>query len=283
MTAWRTDQWLQERLRSLWETYFADAERGYPMEARFGAPARYRFGSIVGRQGVCLIRVNGLFAHPDVPEYVVDATLAHELVHYVHGFGSGLRKRHAHPHRGGVIVEEMARRGCLFLEAQAESWRRQQWEAFYADHCRDRLSRSSARRQRAEEAWQAYLQTPGFRTEEWLNERLQTLSAAFGLTAPPFRVTWLCATLRQRGVSYYFPREKRASLHGLLADPRVPEAVPSYEIAYWLAYHQAGKKWDSILNAMRQAGLSHIVDPAISWRLRAWNRVLRSRHPLRTL
>jgi hypothetical protein len=281
MTSFRTDEWLQERLHSLWETFFRDAQKGYPMEARFGARARYRFGSIVGRHGVCLIRVNGLFAHPDVPEYVVDATLAHELAHYVHGYGSGLKKRHAHPHRGGVIEEEMAQRGCLFLEEKAERWRRQRWQAFYADHCQDRLARSQERRQKSQNTWQAYLETPGFRTEEWLNVRLQTLSAAFGLTEPPFRVTWHRATLRQNGVSYYYPREKVVRLHGLLADTRVPEAVLSYEIAYWIAYHQAGKEWERILTAMRQAGLSRTVERALSWRRRAWTRVLRSRHPLR--
>jgi hypothetical protein len=281
MTDFRTDAWLQARLRTLWETYFRDAEKGYPIEARFGARARYRFGSISARQGVCLIRVNGLFAHPDVPEYVVDATLAHELAHYVHGYGSGLKKQHAHPHRGGVIEEEMARRGCLFLEERAEQWRRQQWQAFYAEQCRDRLARSGERRRRAEERWQAYFATPGFRSEAWLQERLQPLSAAFGLTAPPFRVAWLRATLRQKGVSYYFPREKTVRLHGLLADPRVPEAVLCYEIAYWLAYHQAGKEWERILTAMRKAGLSDTAQRAISWRSRAWSRALRSRHPLR--
>src|SRR5918912_973139 len=135
MSAPRRDHaWLQARFRHLWDTYYSDARIGYPIEVKFGRSARYRYGSIYNTGRQCRITINGLFAHPEIPEYVVDATLAHELAHYVHGYGSGLPKLHSHPHRGGVIDKEMQRRGCFFLEEKAGAWRRENWQSFYERH-----------------------------------------------------------------------------------------------------------------------------------------------------
>src|SRR2546427_12688437 len=108
----RDNLWLASRYRHLWSTYFLGARTGYPIDVKFGRSARYRYGSIFNRGRKCHILINGLFAHPEVPEYVVDATLVHELAHYVHGYASGLPKLHACPHRGGVIDKELERRGC---------------------------------------------------------------------------------------------------------------------------------------------------------------------------
>src|SRR5438445_748122 len=108
----RDNRWLESRFAYLWTNYYSDVRKGYPIEVKFGRPARYRFGSICNHGRHCRILINPLFARPEVPEYVVDATIAHELAHYVHGYGSGLPKLHAHPPRGGVIDKEMAKRGC---------------------------------------------------------------------------------------------------------------------------------------------------------------------------
>ncbi len=266
----RDNGWLESRLRHLWDQYYFDAPIGYPIEAKFGRPARYRYGSIcnVGRK--CRILVNGLFAHPDVPEFVVDATLAHELAHYVHGYGSGLPKLHSHPHRGGVIDKEMAKRGCLFLEEQAGPWRRDNWQTFYESQAGELLARQTEAQRKRDGAWTAYLSQDGFRSEDSLRRRFRQLSALFGLETPPYDVSWLLASPRRTGLSYRFRGENSVKLHATLADKRVPDEVIDYELCYWLAAEKAGGSWPAIERAFKDAGLWARAEKAIRWRRRSW-------------
>ncbi|MCS6777552.1 MAG: hypothetical protein RMJ43_07680 [Chloroherpetonaceae bacterium] len=280
----RDDDWLARRLQELRATYFADVPPGYPIVAQFGIQARYRFGSIMAREGKSLIRVNTLFTDPFVPVFVIDATLAHELVHYAHGFGSGLPRRHANPHRGGVVDRELARRGLKELTEQADAWRREHWEAFYARRCARKLARQSALADAAGRLWEQWLCRPGYRTVDHLRARLVRLGACFGLPADrlPFDVAWLHASLRQKGLSYWFRREKTVRVHGLIADPRVPDAVLDFELAYWLACLTGGTSWPKWQRALQQAGLQNTAEVALRWRGRYWKRFCVQDHPLRS-
>src|SRR5579862_1320251 len=171
-SAVRDDAWLTERVRLLWENHFADAPRGYPIVTRFGIRARYRFGSIAARKGQTIILVNRLFAHEFVPAYVVDATLGHELAHYVHGFGSGLPKLYADAHRGGVVDQELERRGLGTVGLRADQWREQHWSAFYERQCADLVAQRAARGNDAQSLWRALLERGDVRTEGDLRARL---------------------------------------------------------------------------------------------------------------
>lgn len=277
----RDDRWLEARLRHLWDTYYRDVAPGYPIQVRFGRRARYRFGSIFSRHQTCFIRVNALFAHPDVPEHVVDATLAHELAHYVHGYDSGLRKLHMNPHRGGVVDAEMKKRGCFFLEEEASVWRKTVWPTFYREQSGESLLRRAAREARARDRWAVYLNTPGFRTETGLQARLAELAPRFGFAAPPFDVGWLRASLRHVGLSYLYSRETTVRLHGVLADPHVPDAVIDYELSYWLAACIVGNRWAGIERALQAANLWTPAQKAIRWRRKVWPRYRTAHHPLR--
>jgi hypothetical protein len=277
----RDNSWLEARVDQLWETYYADVTRVYPIKATFGPRARYRYGSIysVGRQ--CHILINRLFAHPDVPEYVTDATLVHELAHYVHGYGSGRPKLYAHPHRGGVVEKELAKRGCLWLEETASVWRRENWQAFYVSQTPELTARRVEREKREETAWQMYLSSPGFRNEEVLCRRLEVLAPRFGHATLPFEVGWLLASPRRNGLSYYFDRESRVRLHGTLADSAVPSEVIDYELGYWLAVFATGNKWRDIENAMRAADTWPRAEKAIQWRRKVWPNYHVHNHPLK--
>jgi len=279
--ALRDNRWLESRLRHLWDTYYHDVPPGYPIRVRFGRRARYRYGSIFSLDRTCWIQVNGLFAHPDVPEYVVDATIAHELAHYVHGYGSGLRKLHSHPHRGGVVDAEMRRRGCFFLEEKASVWREEQWPLFYTTQSAGAASRLAAREERTQNRWEAYLSTPGFRTEADVGARLAELAPRFGFCRPPFVVGWLRASLRHRGLSYFYRREAAVRLHGILADFRVPDVVIDYELSYWLALHAGGKRWADVERVLQETGLWAAAQQAIQWRRKVWTRYRKAHHPLR--
>jgi len=66
--------------------------------------------------------VTRMFQNPAFPEEVVDHTLAHELVHYIHGFSSPYPRLHKFPHRGGIIDKEMKDRGMGNLVSYYRKW-----------------------------------------------------------------------------------------------------------------------------------------------------------------
>jgi hypothetical protein len=280
----RDDAWLRERLRLLWEMHFADVPIGYPITVRFGTRARYRFGSISARDGKTLILINQLFADPYVPTFVVDETLAHELVHYAHGFNSGLPRRHTHAHRGGVVDKELQQRGLGTLSARAEQWRDTHWDAYYAACCDDLLVRHTARTDHASAAWDRFLTQPGQRTEEELRGRLHLLTPRLGFASdqPPYTVEWLRATRRQNGTSYWFARSQVVRLHGLLADRRVPGVLVDFELAYWLAQRAVGARWQAIHAALCRADMEGVAEEALRWRRHAWTSFCNRHHPLKT-
>ena len=90
----------------------------------FGRKSKYRFGSI----RLCLtdnsthIKISGTFKDPDIPLEIVDHTIAHELVHYSHGFSSLLPRMHEHPHRGGIINKELKARRLGHLISFYDRW-----------------------------------------------------------------------------------------------------------------------------------------------------------------
>jgi putative component of toxin-antitoxin plasmid stabilization module len=278
----RDEAWLAERLRLLMENHFADVPQGHPIVTRYGYRARYRFGSIVARRGTTHILVNQLYADPFVPTYVVDATLAHELAHYAHGYGSGLPKLHAHPHRGGVVDEELEQRGLGELTRKADAWRKAHWAAFYASRCEDIEARKAFRTDYTKDLWETFLQQANRRTEAELQAHLRRLAQTlFGSEdKTPFGVVWLRATLRQKGLSYFFPKENQVQLHGLCADKRIPMAVVEFELAYWLAQHAVGNNGARIESALRKAKLNTIAEEALRWRKSAWTSFRKRNHPL---
>ncbi len=113
----RDDNWLLSRLDSIWSKYFFDISQKNKVYISFGRGAKYRFGSIRlnPRDKSSRILINGMFRDPKFPEEIVDHTIAHELVHYAHGFSSPNPKMHSYPHRGGVVDKELNARGLKHL------------------------------------------------------------------------------------------------------------------------------------------------------------------------
>lgn len=278
----RDAAWLENRLESLWRAYYSDVPSGYPIAIHFGPRARYRYGSIYSVGSQCHILINRLFAHPDVPDYVIDATICHELAHYVHGYGSGLAKRYAHPHRGGVVDKEMQARNCWHFEEQACTWRKEHWKGLYDAKASDATARRKERERRDQTRWEMFLSTPGFRTPDMLQMELNRLSQAFGYDEPPFRVEWLSASARRNGLSYHFDTEGVVRIHGVLADSIVPEEVIQYELSYWLAAGKAGASWRGVENELKTAGVWASAQRAIRWRRTIWPSFYLETHPLRS-
>jgi len=132
----RTNHWLAERLDAIHRQHFSDVPIGNIIMVKFGRASRTRFGSIIARpraghaQPVSYITINSLFQDEEVPEYVIDATLAHEFAHYAHGFHSPLERKYQHPHRGGVVDKELVSRGAGEILKQQKAWAKKEYPNF---------------------------------------------------------------------------------------------------------------------------------------------------------
>jgi hypothetical protein len=277
----RDNEWLAERVSLLRQVHFADVPQGFPITTRFGIRARNRFGSIGAHGRQTIILVNRLFADSFVPTFVVDGTLAHELAHYAHGYGSGLPLIHRNPHRGGVVDKELECRGLGEINQKAAQWRTLHWDEFYRSRCADIDARRTVRKVTVDSRWTAALARPGSRSESELHVRLSLIAPRFGFLEAPFGIEWLRATPRQTAPSYWFSRSRMVRIHGLVADPRVPLSLLEYEIAYWLARQIAGDSAHKIQRALSLAGLADTADRAICWRRRSWTAFHNRYHPLR--
>ncbi|HEX6511446.1 MAG TPA: hypothetical protein VF157_04045 [Chloroflexota bacterium] len=125
----RDSAWLAGQLDHIWSTWFADVERVTPVSIRYVRPWKRRLAVIYltdeGRRS--FIGVNRLMRDARVPYTVFLVTIAHELAHYSHGFGSHHPRRYKHPHRGNVVQRELTRRGLaeelrFYTEWTSDSW-----------------------------------------------------------------------------------------------------------------------------------------------------------------
>ena len=107
----RDDLWLNQRLGDIWALLFPDVAKANNVYARFKGKWKNKFGHIKLKNKESEIVVNSLFKNSVIPEYIIDITLAHELVHYSHGFNSPLKKLYNHPHKGGIVEKELKKRG----------------------------------------------------------------------------------------------------------------------------------------------------------------------------
>ncbi len=126
----RDEAWLQGVLDKIWDNYFPEVQQVNDVRIIFGRRAKRRLGSISldpADRRTSIITMNGIFKREDIPEFVVEATIFHELTHYAHGFNSPLEQAQAHPHAGGVMRREFAERGLLELYLQQKRWLKEHW------------------------------------------------------------------------------------------------------------------------------------------------------------
>lgn len=136
----RTNIWLADRLHQIQKNNFADVLVENTILVRFGRSSKTRFGSIIARprtgysQPVTYITINSLFQDVSVPEFVIDATLAHEFTHYCHGFHSPLDQLYKYPHRGGIVNKEIKTRGLGEILEQQRVWIKTEYPNFLRKH-----------------------------------------------------------------------------------------------------------------------------------------------------
>lgn len=129
----RDTEWLRRILRQIWDRYFPDTPRVNTVRIGYGGPWKTRLGSITmsDDQTTSYIQINALLRLPQVPDVVTQVTVAHEMVHYAHGFGSPLPQRYKHPHRGGIVKRELVRRGMGEEYRLYDEWVYTHWYDFY--------------------------------------------------------------------------------------------------------------------------------------------------------
>lgn len=122
--SFRNNTWLLSRLDYLWSTYFADVPQENPLIIKFGKYSKFRLGSIKQNPltKYSFITITGMFKNKAIPTEVVDHTIAHELVHYTHGFSSSIKRLHKYPHAGGIVKREMQSRGMGYLNNAYARW-----------------------------------------------------------------------------------------------------------------------------------------------------------------
>ena len=124
----RDDIWLKERLGSIWELLFPEVPKENNVHVKFKGKSIRRFGCIKKKGKDSVIEINSLFKNEIVPEFVIDTTLAHELVHYMHGFNSPLPRKYKHPHKGGIVDKELIKRGFGHSLKLEKVWAKKDWE-----------------------------------------------------------------------------------------------------------------------------------------------------------
>ena len=126
----RDEAWLQQLLDDTWDEHFSDVLQQNDVRIVFGRRAKRRLGSISldpNDRTTSIITMNAIFKDPRIPEFVVVATLVHELTHYAHGFNSPLAQLQTHPHAGGVMRREYDERGLLQLYLDQKKWLKLNW------------------------------------------------------------------------------------------------------------------------------------------------------------
>lgn len=128
----RDDSILQSKLEHIWNHHFSDITQANQIHIKFGRKAKKRLGSIrecihFRKNNETIILLNGHFKDKKIPEFILDATIAHELCHYIHGFGSTMPKKVKYPHRGGVVDKEIKERGLSDLVKKEKKWLDKNW------------------------------------------------------------------------------------------------------------------------------------------------------------
>lgn len=133
----RDNNFLRERFLELYKKHFADIPLANKIVLRFGRAAKTRLGSIkLDKQKRSIITINGLFRDEEVPLFMIDATLAHEFVHYMHGFNSEIKCEFRHPHRGGIVDKELIKRGFREILMHQKLWLKEEWPSLLSQNSR---------------------------------------------------------------------------------------------------------------------------------------------------
>lgn len=135
----RDNVFLKEKLEYIWNNGFPDVQKLNNVNIRFKGRWKNKFGHIKKlRNGDSEIVVNGFFKDEKIPEFIIHLTIAHELVHYSHGFNSPLPKLYKHPHKGGIVNKDLKKRGFASLLKLERQWIKNEWRGIVKNDFKER-------------------------------------------------------------------------------------------------------------------------------------------------
>ncbi len=124
----RDEDWLATLFHKIWEEKFSDVKKRNNVLIRWKGKWKNKFGHIKRLKNKDTeIGINSFFKNEKIPEYIIELTIAHELVHYVHGFHSPYPKLFKHPHKGGIVNKELKIRGYGNLLKKEKIWFKEEW------------------------------------------------------------------------------------------------------------------------------------------------------------
>ncbi len=145
----RNEKFLENMMYELWENHFCDVPRQNLVVIKFGRYSKRQLGSIKlanketrikslmrkkkedyeaqDNKSITVITVSRYFKNVIIPDFILRATIAHELCHYAHGFHSPLEKKFNNPHQGNIIKKELKKRGLLEEQELADKWLKEYW------------------------------------------------------------------------------------------------------------------------------------------------------------
>ncbi len=140
----RDEAWLNGRLVQIWDMLFPEVPKLNNVNARFKGRWKNKFGHIKRLKNQDTeIAINSLFKNDIIPEYIIDLTLAHELIHYGHGFNSPLPKKYKHPHAGGIVTRELRARGFSHLLSKEKTFVKNDWIKIYKELCPEKVRKTN--------------------------------------------------------------------------------------------------------------------------------------------
>lgn len=147
----RDDIWLQTRFDQIWSLFFPEVEKK-DIFIRWKGRWKNKFGHIKRTRKGSEIAINQLFKDLRVPEDIVKLTIAHEIVHYMHGFHSHLPRQYDHPHQGGIVDKVLKEKGFSYALKQERQWYKSEWLPLYKELCPEK-AQSHPRSMRRRSMW----------------------------------------------------------------------------------------------------------------------------------
>jgi len=143
------DQYLARKTAQLIRENFSERGVINLLVVKTGKRARRTLGHIKtlnDREYGSTIEINPILFDPDVPEFVLDYVIMHELTHYFQGFGSNHEKKGTHPHRGGLVDKELERLGWGEIMDKSEKWLKESWPSVLTKNGMMRRARPRVRK-----------------------------------------------------------------------------------------------------------------------------------------
>ena len=124
------NNYLAKKTAQLIRENFSDKGVTNLLMVKTGKRCKRKLGHIKSIRGIetdSLIEINPLLFDLEVPEYVLDYVIMHELMHYFQGFCSNHEKKHKFPHKGRVVEKEMANLGWQEIQEKSDKWIKENW------------------------------------------------------------------------------------------------------------------------------------------------------------